>query len=74
MTSSSLFQKVLLKEGNGFVMSTLLSDILGLILISLLTMYAVLPAVKSRIRYRKMTKLIGGPKGHWFWGDVKKVR
>ena len=64
----------LIQKGSGIFMSTLLADCLVLAFITFFIFSAIYPRAQSLMNFRKMMNAVGGPKQHWFWGDVKKVR
>ena len=62
-----------LQNGSGFFLPTLLADFLTLVILVCLITMLVFKPLKNMVEFRSMAKQIGGPKGHWFWGDVKLV-
>ena len=74
MALTSSVHQILLRNGSGLVLSTLLADILSLGILLYFIFMVIYPAAKSRLIFRKMMQEVGGPKKHWLWGDVKEVR
>ena len=62
-----------LTNSNGLLMPHILADFAAFLFITYLVM-TIYPALRSSINFRNMTKHIGGPKGHWFFGDAITVR
>ena len=47
--------------------------LLSMVAVAYLVVNFVYPVAKRLQRFRQATKIAGGPKGHWFWGDIKAV-
>lgn len=47
---------------------------MALIILGYVSVTVVYPFLKNAVDFRKIAKKVGGPKPHWFWGDLKKVR
>ena len=60
------------QAGTGYVMPTVLADLMVLFILGYLV-FALYSPIKKLVEFRKVAKQVGGPKGHWFWGDAKKV-
>ena len=61
-----------LDSNNGLMTSnTLLVAACLLFMTYIITM--IYPALKSSKNFKNMTKDLGGPKGHWFFGDAVTV-
>ena len=73
MTVTDFIREKILQHGSGIFLSTLLADILTLVILVCLITMLVYPAAKNMIELRAMANQVGGPKSHWFWGDVKQV-
>lgn len=64
----------LLQLGSGFVFEVLITDLITLIVLGYISITTVYPFVKNASETRKIAKKIGSVKGHWFWGNITKVR
>lgn len=64
----------LLQNGSGFVFQALIADFVAFMILGYISITTVYPFVKNVFELKKIAKKVGGPKPHWFWGDIKKVR
>ena len=62
----------LLTENGGIMMPYLMADLAAFLLVAYL-ITSIYPAIRSSLKFRNMTKEIGGPRGHWFFGDSVTV-
>jgi len=68
----NIFFEKFFSHNTGIASSYLLADLVVLLLFIYLVM-TIYPAVKSTVNFRNMTKEIGGPQGHWFFGNAVTV-
>ena len=71
MASSDSLQDSVSK--NAFVQPYFIAVLLSIVILAYLVMNFIYPAMKRVQKFRQATKIAGGPKGHWFWGDMKEV-
>jgi len=72
MTFSSKVAENFLQDGSGIFLPTLFADFLTLVILTCFVLMIYKP-IRNMVEFQKMAKQIGGPKSHWFWGDVTTV-
>ena len=71
MASSNLLQDSVQK--NAFVQPYFIAALLTIVILAYLVMNFIYSAIKRVQKFRQATKIAGGSKGRWFWGDMKEV-
>ena len=63
-----------LLESDGYVLNSLLSEVIAGVLFMIVLVQIILPAVAYQRRIRKVAASVGGgPPCHWLYGNIHKV-
>ena len=73
MTFLGTITHTLQYNGGAFFQPYFVAALLSIVAVTYLVVNFIYPVTKRVQRFRQATKIAGGPKGHWFWGDVKAV-
>ena len=60
-------------QKNAFFQQNFIAVLLSVVIAAYLIVNYIYPVTKRIQKFRKATKIAGGPKAHWFWGDIKAV-
>ena len=64
-----------LLESEGYVVNSLLTEVIAGILAVIILVQIVIPIVNFQLKIRRVSKSLGGgPECHWLYGNVHKVR
>ena len=69
-----MFYEILIQSGSGFLFSTLLADLIGLLITIFAVKNMIIPAIRNYRLATVLNDLCGTDSRHWLHGHTIKVR